>query len=49
MLELTRKRLAMAEEIVRLRRELAWAWLVIAALSVVTVGACLFAWWTARG
>jgi hypothetical protein len=31
----------MADEIVRLRRALTWAWLAIGALSLVTIGACL--------
>lgn len=48
MIELTRTKLAMAAEIVRLRRALAWAWLAIAALSVTAVGACIFAWEVAR-
>lgn len=38
----------MADEIVRLRRALAWAWLAIGALSFVAVGACIFAWAIAR-
>ena len=48
MIELTKTKIAMAEEIVRLRRALAWAWLAIAALSFVAVGACIFAWAIAR-
>ena len=44
MIELTKTKLAMAEEIVRLRRALTWAWLAIAALSLTTIGACIFAW-----
>lgn len=41
MIELTKTKLRMADEIARLRRELVWAWLAIAALSLVTIGACL--------
>ncbi len=48
MIELTKTKLAMADEIVRLRRALSWAWLAIGALSLVTVGACVFAWAIAR-
>ena len=48
MIELTKTKIAMANEIVRLRRALAWAWLAIGALSLVTVGACIFAWAIAR-
>ncbi len=48
MIELTRMRRAMEREIVRLRRALAWAWLAIAALSFVAVGACVFAWMISR-
>lgn len=44
MIELTKTKLALASEIVRLRRALTWAWLAIAALSVTAVGACLVAW-----
>ncbi len=47
-LELTKTRIAMADEIVRLRRALAWAWLAIGALSLVTVGACFVALAIAR-
>ena len=43
MIELTKTELAMANEIIRLRRELAWAWLAIAALSLTAIGACLVA------
>ncbi len=43
MIELTKTKLAMASEIIRLRRALSWAWLAIAALSVTTIGACLVA------
>lgn len=48
MIELTKTKLAMANEIVRLRRALAWAWLAIAALSLTAIGACVFAWAIAR-
>ena len=48
MVDLTRMRRAMENEIVRLRRALAWAWLAIGALSFVAVGACIFAWAIAR-
>ena len=48
MIELTKVRLAMADEIARLRRALSWAWLAIAALSLTAVGACLVAWEVAR-
>lgn len=48
MVELTKTKLAMADEIVRLRRALTWAWLAIAALSVTAVGACLVAFEVAR-
>ena len=48
MIELTKTKLRMADEIVRLRRALSWAWLAIGALSLVTVGACIFAWAIAR-
>ena len=48
MIELTKTKLAMADEIVRLRRALSWAWLAIAALSITAVGACLVAWEVAR-
>lgn len=48
MIELTKTKRAMAEEILRLRRALSWAWLAIAALSVTAVGACLVAWEVAR-
>ena len=48
MIELTKTKLAMAAEIVRLRRALAWAWLAMAALSVTAVGACVVAWAIAR-
>jgi hypothetical protein len=43
MISLTRTRLSMAAEILRLRRDLAWAWLAIAALSLVAIGACIVA------
>jgi hypothetical protein len=33
----------MADEIVRLRRALSWAWLAIAALSLTAIGACIVA------
>lgn len=45
---ITKTRLAMAAEIVRLRRLLTWAWLAIAALSLTTICACLVAWEVAR-
>ena len=48
MIELTKTKLAMAAEIVRLRRALSWAWLAIAALSLVAVGACVFAYMISR-
>jgi hypothetical protein len=48
MIELTKTKLAMADEIVRLRRALSWAWMAIAALSLTAVGACLVAWEVAR-
>lgn len=48
MIELTKTKIAMAEEIVRLRRALTWAWLAIAALSLTTTVACLVAWEVAR-
>ena len=48
MIELTKTKLAMADEIVRLRRALSWAWLAIAALSLTAIGACIFAWEVAR-
>lgn len=48
MIELTKTKLAMAAEIVRLRRALTWAWLAIAALSLTTIGACIVAWEVAR-
>jgi len=41
MIELTKTKLAMANEIVRLRRALSWAWLAIGALSLTTIGACV--------
>lgn len=41
MIELTKTKLAMADEIVRLRRALTWAWLAIGALALTTIGACL--------
>ena len=41
MIELTKTKLAMADEIVRLRRALSWAWLAIAALALTAIGACL--------
>lgn len=44
MIELTKTKLAMAYEIVRLRRALTWAWLAIGALSLTAIGACLVAW-----
>ena len=48
MIELTKTKLAMADEIVRLRRELAWAWLAIGALVIAVAVACLVAWEIAR-
>ena len=48
MIELTKTKLAMADEIVRLRRALSWAWLAIAALALTAIGACLVAWEVAR-
>lgn len=48
MIELTKTKLAMADEIVRLRRALSWAWLAIAALLLTAIGACLVAWEVAR-
>ena len=48
MIELTKTKLAMAAEIVRLRRALSWAWLAIAALSLTAIGACIVAWEIAR-
>lgn len=48
MIELTKTKLAMAYEIVRLRRALTWAWLAIGALSLTAIGACLVAWEVAR-
>ena len=48
MIELTKTKLAMAAEIVRLRRALSWAWMAIAALSLTAIGACLVAWKVAR-
>ena len=48
MIELTKTKLAMADEIARLRRALTWAWLAIASLSLTTIGACLVAWEIAR-
>jgi len=48
MIELTKIRLAMADEIARLRRELVLAWLAIAALSLTAVVACFVAWEVAR-
>lgn len=48
MIELTKTKLAMADEIVRLRRALSWAWLAIAALSLTAIGACLVAWEVAK-
>ena len=48
MIELTKTKRAMTEEILRLRRVLSWAWLAIAALSLTAVGACLVAWEVAR-
>ena len=48
MIELTKTRIAMADEIVRLRRDLSWAWMAIATLSLTTVGACLVALAIAR-
>ena len=37
-----------ADEIIRLRRALTWAWMAIGALSLTTIGACLVAWEVAR-
>ena len=48
MIELTKTKLAMLAEILRLRRALTWAWLAIAALSLTAIGACLVAWEVAR-
>ena len=48
MLELTKTKLAMADEIVRLRRALSWAWLAIVALSLTAICACLVAFEVAR-
>ena len=48
MIELTKTKLAMANEIVRLRRALTWAWLAIGALTIVTGIACLVAFEIAR-
>lgn len=48
MIELTKTKLAMAYEIVRLRRALTWAWLAIGALTIVTGIACLVAFEIAR-
>ena len=48
MIELTKTKLAMADEIDRLRRALSWAWLAIAALSLTRIGACLVALEVAR-
>jgi hypothetical protein len=48
MIELTKTKIAMADEIVRLRRALTWAWLAIAALSLTAIGACLVAWEVAK-
>lgn len=48
MIELTKTKRAMANEIIRLRCALSWAWLAIAALSLTAVGACLVAWEVAR-
>lgn len=48
MIELTKTKLAMAYEIVRLRRALTWAWMAIAALTIATVIACLVAFEIAR-
>lgn len=48
MIELTKTKLAMVDEIVRLRRALAWAWLAIVALSLTTLVVCLVAWEVAR-
>lgn len=41
MIELTKTKLAMADEIIRLRRALTWAWLAIGALALVAIGACI--------
>jgi len=43
MIELTKTKLEMADEILHLRRALSWAWLAIAALSLTAIGACLVA------
>lgn len=48
MIKLTKTKLAMVNEIIRLRCALTWAWLAIAALSLTTIGACLVAWEVAR-
>ena len=48
MIELTKTKLAMENEIVRLRRALTWAWLAIGALSFTTIGVCIVAWDVAR-
>ena len=48
MIELTKTKIAMANEIVRLRRALTWAWMAIAALSLTAIGACLVAWEVAK-
>ena len=48
MIELTKTKIAMANEIVRLRRALSWAWLAIGALSLTTIGTCLVAWEVAK-
>lgn len=48
MIELTKTKLRMADEIVRLRRALSWAWLAIAALSLTTAAACFVALAIAR-
>lgn len=48
MIELTKTKLAMADEIVRLRRALTWAWLAIGALSITTAAACFVALAIAR-
>ena len=48
MIELTKTKLAMANEIVRLRRALTWAWMAIGALSLTAIVVCLVAWEVAR-
>ena len=48
MIELTKTKLAMAYEIVRLRRALSWAWLAIGALTIATGIACFVAFEIAR-